>query len=130
MPFIYNVFSSIDSDPVFLQNFRNIKGVLCTKMRFRCRNICKFDMFLKTWPAYLRDLARHFKTKPSTVCPVSIYSQTSGTKRRPDRKELIKIISTRYLWISLITRKYLVDMILINLSGRGHKKNWTFFSKL
>jgi hypothetical protein len=36
----------------------------------------------------------------------------------PDRKELIKIISTRYLLISLITRKYLVDMILINLSGR------------
>jgi hypothetical protein len=32
----------------------------------------------------------------------------------PDRKELIKIISTRYLLISLITRKYLVDMILIN----------------
>jgi hypothetical protein len=37
----------------------------------------------------------------------------------PDRKELIKIISSRYLLISLITRKYLVDMILINLSGRG-----------
>jgi hypothetical protein len=36
----------------------------------------------------------------------------------PDRKELIKIISTRYLLISLISRKYLVDMILINLSGR------------
>jgi hypothetical protein len=39
---------------------------------------------------------------------------------RPDRKELIKIISARYLLISLITRKYLVDMILINLSGRGN----------
>jgi hypothetical protein len=36
----------------------------------------------------------------------------------PDRKELIKIISTKYLLISLITRKYLVGMILINLSGR------------
>jgi hypothetical protein len=35
----------------------------------------------------------------------------------PDRKYfflLIKIISTRYLLIFLITRKYLVDMILIN----------------
>jgi hypothetical protein len=40
----------------------------------------------------------------------------------PDRKELIKIISTRYLLISLITRKYLVDMILINLSGRVYAR--------
>jgi hypothetical protein len=32
---------------------------------------------------------------------------------------LIKIISTRYLLIYLITRKYLVDMILINLSSRA-----------
>jgi hypothetical protein len=31
----------------------------------------------------------------------------------PDQKELIKIISTRYLLISLITRKYLEDMILM-----------------
>jgi hypothetical protein len=42
----------------------------------------------------------------------------------PDRKYfllLIKIISTRYLLISLITRKYQVDMVLINpfRSGMG-----------
>jgi hypothetical protein len=48
-----------------------------------------------------------------------VYLFHSQTIKCPDRKELIKIISTRYLLISLITRKYLVDMILINLSGRG-----------
>jgi hypothetical protein len=49
---------------------------------------------------------------------VSSISSSSKIEKVPDRKELIKIISTRYLLISLITRKYLVDMILINLSGR------------
>jgi hypothetical protein len=47
---------------------------------------------------------------------------------RPDRKYLIKIISTRYLLISLITRKYLVDMILINtfrsVGGVDFKREW------
>jgi hypothetical protein len=45
-------------------------------------------------------------------------------KTEPDRKELIKIISTRYLLISLITKKYLIDMILINSQNF---ENLTFF---
>jgi hypothetical protein len=49
----------------------------------------------------------------------------------PDRKGLIKIISTRYFLVIKEINKYLVDMILINkknLSGRAglcHTKFWT-----
>jgi hypothetical protein len=45
----------------------------------------------------------------------------------PDRKELIKIISTRCLLISLITRKYLVDMILINPFRSGSPLRNVYF---
>jgi hypothetical protein len=42
-----------------------------------------------------------------------------GVNSIPTGNNLITIISTRYLLISLITWNYLIDMFLINLSGRA-----------
>jgi hypothetical protein len=72
--------------------------------------------------------ARKVTKKSQKVQNWSIYTSKSWTfadashvfYRPPDRKWLIKIISTRYLLISLITRKYLVDMILINHFRSGN----------
>jgi hypothetical protein len=57
----------------------------------------------------------------TTVAPSFIYELSSYFIYIPDRKELIKIISATYLLISLITTKYLVDMILINPFRSGYK---------
>jgi hypothetical protein len=92
------------------------------KMSFCITKILYFNNDLHYWNAnfvmvecglhYLNSFADNFLTPARSNC------QFLCSRVHPDRKELIKIISTRYLLISLITRKYLVDMILINLSGR------------
>jgi hypothetical protein len=51
-----------------------------------------------------------------------VYGYNKTEKASPDRKGLIKIISTRYFLVNKEINKYLVDMILINkknLSGRA-----------
>jgi hypothetical protein len=50
-----------------------------------------------------------------STATIAIADPAKNSDARPERFFLlIKIISTRYLLIFLITRKYLVDMILIN----------------
>jgi hypothetical protein len=49
-------------------------------------------------------------------------SEVKISTYKPDRKELIKIISTRYFLVIKEINKYLVDMILINSFRSGTQK--------
>jgi UDP-N-acetylglucosamine pyrophosphorylase len=57
---------------------------------------------------------------------IARFPQTS----RPEILLVLLLISTRYLLISLITRKYLLDMILINHFRSGLKRQGRFISLL
>jgi hypothetical protein len=71
------------------------------------------------WQLSIENCTRITNTSKSIYIICHVFGDVAS--ELPDRKELIKIISTRYLLISLITRIYLVDMILINhfRSGQG-----------
>jgi hypothetical protein len=65
----------------------------------------------------LCDLSRHFKTDPTERDTSALFWDTG--QANPDRKGLIKIISTRYFLVIKEINKYLVDMILINYFRSG-----------